>query len=131
MNCYNGCTREEGRRSLQKRSFHRIEAIHPILYYSNVYPRPKVASTLDLSLGGAKIETRYTLAKNQGLEISIGIHPNVIKCQGTVIYVLQLEDGKLWAGIRFDQLTKQDRLLLGQYISYFTEEKAQRPESDD
>ncbi len=116
---------------MQKRSFHRIEAIHPILYYSNVYPRPKVASTLDLSLGGAKIETRYALAKNQGLEISIGIHPNVIKCQGTVVYVLQLEDGRLWAGIRFDQLTKQDKLLLGQYISYFTEEKTKPSDSED
>lgn len=116
---------------MQKRSFHRIEATHPILYYSNVYPRPKVASTLDLSMGGAKIETRYALAKDEGLEIAIAIHPNVIKCKGTVVYVLELDGGRLLAGIRFDQLTKKDRLLLGQYIAYLAEHQTEQPDSGD
>ncbi|NIQ37502.1 MAG: hypothetical protein GTN81_02775 [Proteobacteria bacterium] len=109
---------------LERRRFERIEAFHPVLYYSDIYPRPKVASTLDISLGGARIETRYSLIKSEGLDISIAIKPQVIKCRGRVMYALDPEGERQRVGIRFEDLSSQDSLFLGQYLSSMTEQMA-------
>ncbi|MBW2057108.1 MAG: PilZ domain-containing protein [Deltaproteobacteria bacterium] len=107
----------------ERRRYHRIEAYHPVLYYSDVYPRPKVGSTLDLSLGGARIETRSALMKSEGLEISIAIQPEVIKCRGRVIYVLDSDGERSRAGVRFEGLSSEDSLSLGQYLSSIMEHR--------
>ena len=101
----------------ERRRYPRIEAFHPVLYYSDIYPRPKVASTLDLSLGGARIETRYILMQDEGLDVSIAIQPEVIRCKGKVMYVLNSEGERLQVGVRFEDLSLQDSDFLGQYIS--------------
>lgn len=109
---------------MERRKYHRVGVMHPVLYYSDIYPRPKVASTLDLSLGGARIETRYSLIEHEGLEISIAIKPQVIKCRGRVIYALEPGGERHHAGIRFEDLSGQDTLFLGQYISSMKEPRA-------
>jgi len=101
---------------MEGRKYSRIEACHPILYYCEIYPRPKVASTLDLSLGGLRIETRYSLIVHEGLVISIAIQPQVITCRGTVMYILDSDDHRVEAGVRFDELSSQNSMALGQYI---------------
>lgn len=108
---------------MERRKHHRIEASHPVLYYSDIYPRPKVASTLDISLGGTKIETRYSLMRHEGLDISIAIQPHVIKCRGKVMYVLNSNGERLRAGVRFDDISSQDSLSLGRYISSIMEQR--------
>lgn len=108
---------------MERRKYHRIEAFHPVLYYSNIYPRPKVASTLNLSLGGARIETRSVLMKSEGLEISIAIRPEVIKCRGRVMYVLNSEGERSRAGVRFEGLSSEDSLCLGEYLSSIMEQR--------
>ena len=109
---------------MERRRYSRIEASHPVLYYSDIYPRPKVAATLDLSLGGARIETRSCLMQSEGLAISIAIQPHVIKCRGKVMYVLDSEGERLRAGVRFDGLSSQDSISLGQYLSSIVEQRA-------
>jgi c-di-GMP-binding flagellar brake protein YcgR len=102
--------------SVERRKYPRIEASHPVLYYCHVYPRPKVASTLDLSLGGARVETRYVLMEHEGVDITIAIQPQVIRCRGTVMYVLDGMSEKLQVGVRFDDLCFEDTTILEQYI---------------
>ncbi len=102
---------------MERRRYPRVQASHPVLYYSDIYPRPKVASTLDLSLGGAKIESRYLLIEREGLEISIGIQPQVVKCRGKVMYALDRDGERHRVGIQFEDLSGQDSDFLGQYIS--------------
>jgi c-di-GMP-binding flagellar brake protein YcgR len=109
---------------MERRKSQRIEASHPVLYYSDVYPRPKVAATLDISLGGARIETRYSLIKHEGLEISIAIQPQVIRCRGRVMYALDEEGERQRVGIQFEDLSSQDSLFLGEYICSMTEQLA-------
>ncbi|NIS69341.1 MAG: hypothetical protein GTO12_10440 [Proteobacteria bacterium] len=101
----------------ERRSQPRVEISHTVLYFSDHYPRPRVGSTLDLSHGGTRIETPYGLRKGERLEISIAIDPRVIKCRGKVVHLLWVSSNKLRVGIRFDDLSKQDRLYLKQYIS--------------
>ncbi|NIQ38203.1 MAG: hypothetical protein GTN81_06405 [Proteobacteria bacterium] len=109
---------------MERRNHPRVAVTHPALYSSNVYPRPKVASTLDLSLGGTKIEIIHTLDKNEGLEISIAIQPQVIKCRGKVIYVQERENGKVEAGIQFEGLSAPDQLYLRQYLLHVMDQQA-------
>ncbi len=108
---------------MERRTYPRVEASHPVLYSSNTYPRPKVANTVDLSLGGTRIETPYSLIAGETLKLSIAIHPQVIECKGEVVHVLWLNGETLKAGVRFDELSKLDRLYLRQHISYVMEQR--------
>jgi c-di-GMP-binding flagellar brake protein YcgR len=108
----------------ERRKYPRIEALQPVLYYSNTYPSPKVASTLDLSLGGARIETRTSIRKREGLDIAIAIQPRVIRCRGKVMYVIDSNGERMRAGIRFEDLSQDDFLSLGEYLSSMTSEQA-------
>jgi len=106
----------------ERRSHRRIEASHILLYVTDVYSTPIVASTLDLSLGGARIETPYSLTKGERLQISLAIHPEVIKFRGQVVYTKWPDGERLEAGVRFDELSKTERLHLGQHISRIMEQ---------
>lgn len=120
---------------IEQRFHPRIRVSHPALYFSHIYPRPRVASTVDLSLGGTRIETPYSLIFGEHLDISIAIRPQVIQCRGRVVHVRtsQGEDSPIGlrfeAGIRFEGMSEQDRLYLTDYLSGMMEEV--NPHSDD
>jgi hypothetical protein len=105
----------------ERREHPRIEVLYPVLYYSDIYPRPKVASAVDISLEGARIETQYSLVEYEGLDISIAIRPQVIKCRGKVVYILDRAGERVRAGIRFENLSLQDASFLGEHISAMME----------
>ena len=109
---------------MERRADARVEVSHSVLYRSDFYPRPNVASTLDLSLGGARIETLYSLNAYEGLAISIAIQPQVIESRGKVIHVRELENGRIEAGIQFEEMAEHDRLYLKQYLFHIMEQQA-------
>jgi hypothetical protein len=115
-----------GRRALamtERRSQPRVEVSHPVLYFTDTYPRPQAGSTIDLSLGGTRIETLYGLISGDKLEISIATHPQVIKCRGEVVDTQWLDGERLKARVRFEDLSKQDGLYLREYIGYLIEQR--------
>ena len=95
-----------------------------MLYSKDVYPRLALGSTLDLSMGGTKIESLYGLRGGDRLNLTIGIDPQAIRCRGKVIYVLQPESGKTQAGIELQELSERDRLYLRQYLFHVMEQEA-------
>jgi hypothetical protein len=107
----------------EKRSYPRVSIDHVVLYTPDIAPRPRVARVIDLSLGGTRIETPYSLTKGEGLEISIAIHPQVIRCRGQVEHIYWPDGERLKAGIRFEALSKHDLLYLKGYISYVMEQR--------
>ncbi|NIM99518.1 MAG: hypothetical protein GTO24_16035 [candidate division Zixibacteria bacterium] len=107
----------------ERRNHPRVKVSHFVLYFTDSYPRPKVSSTVDLSLGGVRIETPYGLISGERLEISIAIRPQVIKCKGQVVHVLWSGSERLKAGIRCEELSKQSGLYLGEYISSIIEQQ--------
>jgi hypothetical protein len=109
---------------LERRVHPRVELAGTALYRKDIYPKLTLASILDLSLGGTKIETLYSLTKDDGLEITIGIQSRAIRCRGKVIHVSLPENGKVKAGIQFEELPDHHRLYLRQYISYAMEQRA-------
>lgn len=79
-------------------------------------PGPKVATTLDLSVRGTRIETPHSLTKGDRIDISFAIDPRVIKCKGEVMDIVEEEGKRLKAEIRFEGLSEEDRLLLEEYV---------------
>ena len=112
---------------MERRSCPRIEISHPVIYLPDVHPRPKIAKTLDLSMGGTRIESRYGLVKDEGLKITICTDSEVLKCRGKVVHVRDMDDGRMEAGIEFEELSKGDRIYLGQYLSYVIDRQTRVP----
>jgi hypothetical protein len=109
---------------IDRRSHPRIEVSHTALYRKDVYSRPTIASILDLSLGGTKIETLFDMRSGDKLEITIGIPPQAIRCRGKVIHVSLPENGKVKAGMQFDELLAHDKLYLGQHLLDLMEKRS-------
>jgi len=108
---------------VEKRSFPRVETSHPVLYFTDTHPSPKVAWTLDLSLEGAGIEFSNGLTPGDRFWMHIAIDHQTIKCRGKAIYVLETDTGSMKAGIKFEDLSKDEKLYLRQYISYIMEQR--------
>ncbi|NIQ39915.1 MAG: hypothetical protein GTN81_15200 [Proteobacteria bacterium] len=112
---------------IERRRHPRIEVSHPVLYFPDISPRPRVATTVDLSMGGTKLVTPYGLISGEDLGISIAIYPQVIRCRGTVVHVFRSPNERLTAGVRFEEMSTQDRTYLGDYISSIMEQEALTP----
>jgi c-di-GMP-binding flagellar brake protein YcgR len=109
---------------VEKRQYPRVEVPQPVLYFTDIYPRPKMSTTVDLSVGGTRIETPYSPILGERLELSLAIQPHVIKSKGKVVHIRMLDNGKLEAGIQFDELSEHDRLYLRQYLFHVMEKQA-------
>lgn len=114
---------------IERRVYPRMKASLPVLYSSDIYFRPRVGSTLNLSIGGTRIETPYSVIKGERLRISIAIPPQGIKCRGKVVHISWLDGEKLKAGVRFEDLSKHDRICLREYIFSVMEQRKGEKES--
>jgi hypothetical protein len=108
---------------IERRSSPRVEVTYPVLYSTDIYSRPQVGSTLDLGLGGTRIETLYGLTLGDRLTISIAADPHIIRLRGQVVYTQPSHGGKLEAGVRFEDMPKGDGLYLHEYVNYLVERK--------
>ncbi|MBW2059228.1 MAG: PilZ domain-containing protein [Deltaproteobacteria bacterium] len=112
---------------IERRNHPRVKVSHPALYVGESYHTPRVATTVDLSLGGARIETPYSLIPGERLQISIAVHPQVIQCRGTVVRSLELTGerrrggARYEAGVRFEEMSLHDRHHLSRHITRIME----------
>ena len=109
---------------MERRAYPRVEVSHPVLYISDIYPSPKAASTVDLSLGGTRIETLYSLIQGERLQVSIAIRPEVIKCKGEVVHTQWPDGERPKAGVRFEEMSEGDKVYLRQYLFHVLEQQA-------
>jgi c-di-GMP-binding flagellar brake protein YcgR len=109
---------------MERRAYPRVEVSQSVLYFTDFYPKPTIASTLDLCLRGTKIESLYSLSLDEGVGISIAIQPKVIEFKGKVIHVVERENGRTEAGIQFREMSEHDRLYLRQYLFHVMEKQA-------
>ena len=83
----------------ERRSHPRVQSSHPVLYFSDTHPKSRVSGTLDISLGGIRMETTpFSPVIGEGLDVSIAIHPRMVKCRGKVVRLLQVLDESAAAG---------------------------------
>ena len=71
-----------------------------------------IGRTLDVSEGGAKIETHRKLDRGLQLELEIAVEDQIISAKGEVLYSTELADGLFGTGIRFTAIAEEDRRLL-------------------
>jgi c-di-GMP-binding flagellar brake protein YcgR len=106
---------------IERRINPRVYESHPVFYVTNPHANRGEASTLDLSMGGLRMEAPNHMKRGERIEVSINISQQLIKCKGKVIHVLKLRDQKAKVGVRFENLSTQDRLNLAKHISYAIE----------
>ena len=71
-----------------------------------------IGRTLDVSEGGAKIETHRQLDRGLQLELEIAVEDRIISARGEVLYSRELGDDLFGTGISFTFIAEEDRRLL-------------------
>ena len=71
-----------------------------------------IGRTLDVSEGGAKIETHRKLDQGVQLDLEIAVEDQIISAKGEVLYSKSLGHGLFGTGIRFTFIAEEDRRLL-------------------
>ena len=71
-----------------------------------------IGRTLDVSEGGAKIETHRQLEKGLQLELEIAVEDQIISAKGEVLYSQELRDGLFGTGISFTAINEEARRLV-------------------
>ncbi len=113
---------------METRSHPRVAVSHPVFYSSDILPTPKFASTLELSMGGARIETLHGFQKDESLKISIAIGSKLIRCTGHVVDTVWTDGDRSKATVQFEEISKEDTLYLGEYISSVMGQKCEKKE---
>jgi hypothetical protein len=101
---------------MEKRASPRIRS----LFLASYVPRKgeqqeyiiSIGRTLDVSEGGAKIETHRQLEKGLQLELEIAVEDQIISAKGEVLYSQELRDGLFGTGISFTAINEEARRLL-------------------
>ncbi len=100
----------------EKRASPRIRSLNLASYVPMKDKRQEyiisIGRTLDVSEGGAKIETHRKLDRGVQLELEIAVEDQIISAKGEVLYSTELGHGLFGTGIRFTFIAEEDRLLL-------------------
>jgi len=76
-----------------------------------------VGRTLDLSEGGIFLECSQPVpSENREVEVILGIREHVIKVRGEIVHSRDLGEGKTGLGIAFKCLSKEDALIITDFM---------------
>ena len=75
-----------------------------------------LALTLNLGLGGTRIETRHYLPEDEPLDIHIDLGPNSIWTKGRPVYSWFLSGSRYISGLQFTEVSEQDQSSLKDYL---------------
>ena len=100
----------------EKRASPRIRS----LYLTSYIPKKgkkqdyiiSIGRTLDVSEGGAKVETHRQLDKGTKLELHLAVEDEIISAEGEVLYCEELTGGLFGTGICFTSIRKENCRLL-------------------
>ena len=101
---------------MEKRASPRIRSLLLASYVPRKGERQEyiisIGRTLDVSEGGAKLETHRQLDKGLQLELEIAVEDQIISAKGVVLYSQELGDGLFGTGISFTAISEEARRLL-------------------
>ena len=109
--------------------FHnRRESIRLSMMYPALYTRvdekgraydQKMSRSMNVSLGGVKLQSDYSVDSGEVLDISMALRENLINFQGKVVYVRGSEDQGFELGISIEDIADEDKIALRRFIYYF------------
>jgi hypothetical protein len=100
-----------------RRVYTRIRTALPVMCRKDSGSIPYEGSTMDLSIGGAAIETWYPLTEGELLEFSMAFGSKPISYSAQVVYVKRLNGKRFRAGLQFREMSEGKRRLLKRYLS--------------
>jgi signal transduction histidine kinase len=72
--------------------------------------------TLDLGLGGTKVETSHCLPEHEELDIQLDLETDCIWPKGRTVYSKPLHERVYISGVQFINISEQERTLLKNYL---------------
>ncbi len=100
----------------ERRRYSRFDPVPEITYSYGFYNEPLEAKTLELSLGGARIQTEFPLLVGETLEVNIAAEDEEIDVGGKVIHTNRASDGSFVVGLSFDGISEIKRKVLHHFF---------------
>lgn len=97
-----------------RRKYPRFPASHHVSFTYN--GRVRTSNTVDLSIGGARIETVFPMRVGDVIEVSIVIGGNTISPLGKVVHGRERVRLRYDSGFNFERLKEEDREYLSDYL---------------
>ena len=109
---------------IEKRKHMRVDAVAPPevnIYNDDVLIKEERGKTLNISKGGALIETAFPLQEGQKIALVISIKTDFVYISSEVIHTRQENASKYQSGVKFLTIDETGQQILKKYIAIFTE----------
>ena len=97
----------------EKRKFHRFPVMESVLCFR--YGRQMTMRTLDISLGGLKLEANFDLGVGESMDFAILAHGTRIQCKGRILDIEESRN-KVQARLRFAPASNSEYGKLSRYL---------------
>ena len=94
----------------ERRRYPRYDAVPEITYSYGFYNEPIEAKTLELSLGGARIQTDLPLLTGETLEVNIAVEDEEIDVMGKVVHTHRISETSFVVGLGFENISETKSL---------------------
>ena len=111
----------------ERRRYPRYDPAPDITYSYGFYNEPIKAKTLELSLGGARIETELPLLVGENLEVNIAVEEEEIDVVGKVIHTNRVSDEGFIVGLSFENISEIKRKVLSHFFRDYVENYESTP----
>lgn len=110
----------------EQRKHIRFDAVNPSevnIYNDDVLLKEGRGKTLNISKGGALIETGFPIEKGQRVALVISIDADFVYISGEIAHTSRKDKDKHRAGVKFVTIDEAGQAILDKYISIFAENK--------
>ena len=97
----------------EKREFPRFPVTIPVHCFR--YGRQLTMRTLNVSLGGLKLEANFDLGVGESMNLAILTNVSTIQCKGRVLTIEDFRN-KVYARLRFDSISDPEYEKLSSYL---------------
>lgn len=104
----------------EKRKFPRVPVMKPVICFR--YGRQMSMRTMNISLGGLKLEANFDLAVGESIDLAILADGTRIRCKGKILGIKDLKN-KVHARLRFAQISDIDFQKLANYLEGLSQKK--------
>ena len=98
---------------LEKRKFPRFTLTNRVICFR--YGRQMIMRTLNISLGGLKLEANFDLGVGESMDLAILANSTRIHCKGMVLAIEEFRD-RVHARMRFARISDVDSKKLSDYL---------------
>jgi len=106
----------------EKRKHIRIDAVNPSdtnIYSNSILVKEGQGKTLNISKGGALLETPFQIEEGQKLGLTIHLNQEFVYISGKVAHTNRKENNRFTTGVEFFAIDENGQDILERYIDIF------------